>query len=141
MKASTFFDYCQLALAQNRDYNQTLNKGTVLPADDLTNLHTFYGQPFRQEMLLTLFSGWQRQKNSQGENIDWYYSGSLVEKMDDIDFIAPYGKKGYYINEIIFPLPATLDIFISDCSRAGVELTWQQEVINNYFAQLATINP
>lgn len=34
---------------------------------------------------------------------------------------------------VIFPLPSTLDDFINDCNRVGIELYWKENVVNKYF--------
>jgi hypothetical protein len=31
------------------------------------------------------------------------------------------------------PLPNTLDDFINDCNRVGVELLWKEEIVKKYF--------
>lgn len=35
--------------------------------------------------------------------------------------------------EIKLPLPETVDDFIRDCERAGIELYWKDEVVKKYF--------
>lgn len=36
---------------------------------------------------------------------------------------------------MLFPIPETLNYFISDCCRAGVTLHWKQSIVDKYFNQ------
>ncbi len=98
-------------------------------------LSNFYSQPFKPELITELFKGW---KESNTDEIEEHF--------------AVWGKKGQFYffptrkqmvffhkmgstlvddsHEYELPyLPATLNNFISDCQRAGIELTFKPEIV------------
>jgi hypothetical protein len=85
-------------------------------------LYDFYSQPFKPELITELFEGFIYLTNKLNkEHI-------IIEgRGADDDTVQFYPESdSYTIGEIQFQvLPRTLDDFINDCQRAGIELTWR----------------
>jgi predicted HicB family RNase H-like nuclease len=91
----------------------------------------FYSQPFKPELVTKLFEGYT--------HIDNYYISPLCidninyqHKTYYLEFFWNSHSIGYIIknsNIMIYvrsnSLPRTLDEFITDCQRAGIELEWK----------------
>lgn len=96
----------------------------------------FYSQPFKPEMITELFEGWHRVLESKtrihyanditGIRFDYFIHPLDTPK----ESLMSYSMKGqrYRINDNM-----TLNDFISDCQRAGIELTWKSEIEHKYF--------
>ena len=98
----------------------------------LENDMNFYSQPFKPELITELFGGWKydgllfTNKNYEIQftkyqlmEILGYYSD------DDCGIINGVNENGKLFYEVI--IPRTLDEFITDCQRAGIELTWKEQ--------------
>lgn len=99
----------------------------------------FYSQPFKPELITELFWGW--------EYVDSYrplYKGYRKKIGADYnggkfyDFYTPVDTARSYIQasngfEYSTMQCKTLNDFISDCQRAGIELTWKSEIERKYF--------
>lgn len=77
----------------------------------------YYAQTFKPELITELFEGWE-QKTQQGYsgNGGSYYIGFDNEKY----IIAKTNCNAEWLN-----IPRTLDDFINDSQRAGIELKWR----------------
>lgn len=76
-----------------------------------------YSQPFKPEMITELFEGWGQ------STILRHYKNGKFEIICDGERIA------YYTPSItVNKQPQTLNDFISDCQRAGIELTFKKEI-------------
>lgn len=86
----------------------------------------FYSQPFKPELITELFEGWVTDATDESEypyaNY-WYDSSSIISA----EFGEYFDNNLYLLNqELILCKPRTLDDFINDCQRAGIELTWKE---------------
>ena len=147
MKAINFLQWFDLhyginGMGRTMEGVQTVTLKMQMVAD-------FYSQPFKPEMIAELFEGWasdgyQRYINTDDtddkhfefmicfeENCPDYYdlriNGEvLIQKEFDNWQKIP--------SEILQHVrPTTLDHFISDCERAGIELTFKSEIVEKYF--------
>ena len=95
------------------------SKGIIF--EEVFNIKDFYNQPFDTAMIEKYFKGWVKTK--------------------DLSFIVMngnnrilIGKKAIYEDQgmdvfaenYLFPKPRTLNHFISDCIRAGINLEWRE---------------
>lgn len=88
----------------------------------LDGVLSFYSQPFRPELITELFEGWELIKV-----IDNY---EFVFDSDKNNSINLYGEIEIilYGEDILLSkywYPRTLDDFINDCQRAGIQLKWR----------------
>lgn len=91
--------------------------GAKKPLATVADVHHFYSQPFDPERIPELFEGWAYNGRHDGR-------GDLIRYGDTV-FAA---KGGYRYNYgFTFPTPQTLNDFIRDCERAGVELNWNTQ--------------
>ena len=84
---------------------------------DTYNMHidNFYSQPFTPELIERYFEGFQ-------------FVG--LDCWDIVEYRFQFKKKRYMIyigseTTITNAFPHTLDDFINDCQRAGIELVWR----------------
>jgi hypothetical protein len=82
------------------------------------NVEDFYSQPFKPELITELFEGWEW----NGENVS-----SNETLIVDISWQSDYLVITFIEKDIYFFFPRTLDDFITDCQRAGIELTWREQ--------------
>ena len=78
----------------------------------------FYSQPFKPELITELFAGWE----FVTINIRKQYQ-NYIEK--DVLIIIAFNEYQYVINGVAYHIPRTLDEFITDFKRAGIELKWR----------------
>jgi hypothetical protein len=132
MKAITFLEW--------------LNSNIIYERVQKYNLHeqiNFYSQPFKPEMIVEFFEGWHKVGKGEIYYVDgcdqYYFQYEIDGKKftTSIEFFiaeSAYTIDGDYYKR--FPNKfntLTLDHFISDCQRAGIELTFKIEIINKYF--------
>jgi hypothetical protein len=79
----------------------------------------YYLQPFKPELITELFEGWGLTKI--------YHEYPYTDGEYQLKFVNGYmetaNKNGAIYGKIF--TPRTLDDFINDCQRAGIELTWR----------------
>jgi hypothetical protein len=75
--------------------------------------------PFEFKKITELFEGWERNDFTQYVSSD----GTIVEITDEGE---------YCVNKTTLSLPETLDDFINDMRRMGVELYWANWIEENY---------
>lgn len=127
MKYLTFAEFCGLGLKLSIDYmkkvftgiykipdfnaidNEQEQNNTMLALIQLYHAHT--QQPFKPELITELFEGWN-------EDDDVYEHGDIFI---DYDCNAD-GLNMCFSGISVVSIPRTLDEFISDCKRAGIEL-------------------
>ena len=82
-------------------------------------LEEFYSQPFKPELITELFEGWKVTGTTYypKERFNVVFDDPIYYKIFDF-------SEGY---DYLIMLPRTLDDFIRDCERAGVELIWRQK--------------
>lgn len=78
----------------------------------------FFAQQFKPEMITELFEGWIINRLEQFANLD--YKINIYDRKKQIEY-----NNGNYI--YYFAKPRTLDDFINDCERAGIELQWKEQ--------------
>jgi len=102
-------------------YYKTLmsrNNGAIPCHQDLCE---FYAQPFQPDMIIDLFANTERASGIY-----------LIGEGDWVD-VYPVKKKYSPLSKINIPF-GTLDQFIGDCQRFGLELVWKEEVIDKYLS-------
>lgn len=119
--------FLELDLSYDTFRHRYINGNELIPEKEILNeyiiwfdtLKEFYSQPFKPEMITELFEGWE------GYDGHYYYKKQAI-----FDF----GYTNYEIkSNINWKIPRTLNDFISDCNRAGIELNWKPEIIKQYF--------
>lgn len=100
----------------------------------------FYLQFFVSSDIAELFEGWDKKETKleyslPKEKFIYYSNGGVTINLWNIDGDEqPFIDRDVWnYNGIIFIPPKTLNDFISDCQRAGIELTWKPEIVNKYF--------
>jgi len=129
MKVLNFLEW---VLSRKEQHAKDNSKKAVNDAlCDIYGTQRFYSQPFKPEMITELF-----ENASQSFLTLWVFSGKPNEEGYQ-NYNVELGHENYYYRcfGIVhkFPNPQTLNDFISDCQRAGIELTWKPEIINKYF--------
>jgi hypothetical protein len=119
----------------------TLTKFEGYSEKDIINIlnidyHKFTSKPFKPEIITELFEGInvdERDENpydpdvTEPQMVDVYE----INYKTEITFNQKEPSKfGYticydYDNYQLYPYPRTLDDFINDCQRAGIELNWK----------------
>lgn len=107
MRALTFLEH-RIKELENIEHGETVSSGLME-----RKITSFYSQPFKPEMITELFVGWER-------------------KVTKVEYAMPSEKFEYYTGVAFIP-PVTLNDFISDCQRAGIELTWKPKIIKRHF--------
>jgi len=110
--------------------------------NDIQNEAKFFNQPFKPEMITEYFDGWSREKpsmvdyytvkgNVRSRIILWLQNRryTLIKELIENYPAYPQGV----INKIEFMQPETLNDFIGDCIRVGIELNWKPEIAKKYF--------
>lgn len=126
MKAINFLEWFK-GYYRNADQKQYFNY-----FDAVKERADFYSTPFKPELITELFEGWEYETNTFQDKI---YK-AISERFDDGDnywFINFLNNKSTYWNGLSIPKPLTLNDFISDCQRAGIELNWKPEIERKYF--------
>jgi len=96
----------------------------------------FYSQPFKPEMIAELFEGWTKGGDFANQLIefgDGHANHFSIETHWDINGDWSVAKYLKHCSEHRTTAPITLDVFISDCQRAGIELEWKPEIVDKYF--------
>lgn len=128
MKAINFLEFVQkFEVEQKRIINHDLSRAKF------HMLVKFYSQPFRPELITELFEGWKKDETSYFKNAGQYCNGTYTIRtigMQEITKLHTSFTDGWmrYCDRWL-----TLDHFISDCSRAGIELTFKKEIVEEYF--------
>jgi hypothetical protein len=93
-------------------------------------VNKFYFQLFTHELITKYFEGWQNNKNWYGSGINdiYFYPQEESGKINS-SYEISLTKRGQAITILEFWQPRTLDDFINDCQRAGIELKWKE--VNN----------
>ena len=84
----------------------------------------FYNQPFDSAMIEKYFKGWECVLNDTEFQTTQFsqYVNILIEE----DLIINHTEKLFCIEDWELMLPLTLNHFISDCKRAGINLEWRE---------------
>ncbi len=94
-----------------------------------TSDYLFYSQPFKPEMITELFEGWgfQHIHTIGGIKISGKRYRNLGYEIEVTFYDAQYYDIAQGVDDITdFIYPRTLDDFINDCARAGIELEWKK---------------
>jgi len=109
-----------LKSSENAIYNYCL-KMKFNMHDELKEATEFYSQKFEPELITELFEGW----GCDVEDDSYWFRNNH----DKINYAR--SEMGGYIQydstlmNQTFDIPRTLDDFITDCQRAGIELEWR----------------
>lgn len=106
-------------------------------ADDDINrditVANFLNKPFKPGMITELFEGWINSSNSFNDKIYTLKHEEFVDGNTEWRLIFSRIHGVNYWNGLSLHFPKTLDHFITDCQRAGIELTWKPEIEGKYF--------
>jgi len=126
MKVLSFLEYQDLTFQHPQEYFDEFE--SILSqfikwdedSDGEWDILKFYSQPFKPEMIIELFQGW---------HIDYdegvWQNKKYPEKA--IEFIINDDDSEWMLIDYLTSIrkPRTLDEFITDCQRAGIELEWR----------------
>lgn len=116
MKAITFLEWCDnIMILDDCDNTEGLKF--------IQKLQRVYSQPFKPEMITELFEN--------AKSLVCYNCRGTGELRKPLIKCPLCLGKGYYVGAGLEC--KTLDQFISDCQRAGIELTWKPEIEQKYF--------
>ena len=118
----------------------------------MQSISNFYSQPFKPDMITEFFDGWEygvvRDKTDEHGN---YAIMEINQKFGDTDICFHFDSNSTNLMTVFyntdlknrtdikdwdeeeFYYPKTLNDFISDCNRAGIELVWREEIERKYF--------
>lgn len=124
----------EISLEWYNDFHNIIIRKGYIDAYDIPMVAQFFAQPFNPEMIVELFEGWE-------EGLDNYVISKYYDPEEghfakyryiiEIDFPYKIYKVYEYKQELKEELvyfskpPRTLDEFIIDCQRAGIELEWR----------------
>lgn len=108
-----------------------------LHIEEIKRVMDFYSQPFKPELITELFEGFYPTSDEDVFCINFETSNPAF-KGNAYNKVELFKGSHYEISNVFAKLmrvdyPETLDNFISDCSRFGIELTFNQETVNKYF--------
>ena len=137
MKVVNFLEWYKSTTEQSRA--NILNTGGSIDA-----IANFYSQPFKPEMITELLEGWKENENEREyDACSETLVGRFYEKINapyDADIAFPMLDVSMDLTIMVncgedwdglknsFIYPKTLNDFISDCQRAGIELTFKKEI-------------
>jgi len=146
MKAQTALEYIKWLLQRYTVNDIDYKTFTELLAKAIN----FYSRPFRPEMITEYFEGWENTKDKPMDtNYPKSYMGEKFENDEDIihfnymDNTVIYN--GVYPNPsqsdpyktsvkiVQGENPESLNDFISDCQRAGIDLEFKPEIAKEFF--------
>lgn len=125
MKAINFLEWCK-----NQDTSFRSVTGVAMKSACVVNQNIldFYSTPFRPELITEYFMAWE------------VFEDNFMKQWRDKEgnyfeaYTVTYGFTSYKTEqEMILPQANTLNDFISDCQRAGIELTFKPEIVERYF--------
>jgi hypothetical protein len=110
---------------EDREYSKLL--WDIADSYDMSLLD-FYSQPFKPELICEFFEGWKY--SEQDINFDFCIDSAKQKILLSIcinKYILINTDSGtdYLDNTYLF-YPRTLDDFINDANRAGIELVWRE---------------
>lgn len=125
MKVLTYLEYCKSNIFAQMDFDGWIKSHYNTQA--ITAID-FYSQPFKPELITELFEGWVLAEYSKAEF--GYFKTVINKHIAEIEFSEYYDDGLYQIcctkTDQIIPKPRTLDDFINDCQRAGIELQFKE---------------
>jgi hypothetical protein len=128
MKAVNFLEWVSIN-RKSGFHKKSYHDFLVDTLDKIADVSDFYSQPFKPEMITELFEG---TKQTIKDGWKWMYKS---ENNRAIYFAVNFTESHQYtISGYGWTKPQTLNDFISDCNRAGIELNWKPEIITKYFS-------
>jgi len=96
--------------------------------DKLIHISELYSIPFHQELIPEIFKYWHKSEFSNDfvnvkDGCIWFRDSQYTIRTD----------KNNPLTGTILMTPRTVDDFVNDCSRVGIDLFWKEEIINKYF--------
>jgi hypothetical protein len=127
MVVLSFLKLMQLRYVKGIDAQRECDKYFKYFYEDWKNALSFYSQPFKPELITELFEGWEANfeicSKCTIKNLKDYSTFDFwVDIWNNYILWEPHTKGELFWN-LMFP--RTLDDFINDCQRAGIELKWR----------------
>jgi len=126
MKVLSYLELNSLTYKEHCEFANYLKSKELIYKD--IDLALFYSQPFKPDLITELFKGWKMDDFSEPnyalfvrKDITGFAEVDFGEYRDDGLYQICYKKQ-----DMIIPIPRTLDDIINDCQRAGIELEWKQ---------------
>jgi hypothetical protein len=133
MKVLSFLEFYNLSFNEKTKYLNYNHINYAKPLIDdvaqatilmLEAYNTIVKQPFKPELILVMFEEWELSQVEDNRFV------RKIKPWVHIEFYAKY--TAYYMLDILGHTdatrtfnPLTLDDFINDCKKAGIELTWR----------------
>lgn len=135
MKALTFLEYASIDDHETRrDYEIFLQNNFKLQGN--FGIVNFYSQSFSPKLISVLFEGWELKELARPAYNFIYENINVGEFRIDDGHICVFMKNQDYWG---FVFPNTLENFISDCQRAGIELIWKDSTMHKTERELLDI--
>lgn len=133
MKALTFIEFTEQAIAHDR--NIPYDKVNEVFADKVCRAYGLYEREFEAWMIPNLFEGWGEERWVGGGLL--YQVDRKYRVHDSAIFYLRYEvmntRNTLWMEKFKVLKPNTINEFVSDCKRAGMELKWSEEIIKEYF--------
>jgi hypothetical protein len=136
-KANTFLDHI-LSLPNNP--SDVTKENCKKRWTSIIRLAGLYEKEFKSAMIPAYFAGWEVSllgtfTSKSGSKEFKIVCFDFMEKDKEISYRWENVPKGIYQEgkRTLLKMPSTLDQFISDCIRSGIELRWKDEIVENYF--------
>lgn len=119
MKVLSFLQ-CTCFLAVLNEEKREIAKKFIqfVKSKGFDNGRDFYSQPFKPELITELFEGWEE----ISAITYWSATAVFAFHLDSFGISTKNPEKTCWIF-----FPRTLDEFIIDCQKAGVELIWRKD--------------
>ena len=132
MKALSFIQLYKLAVKAFKKYKALIFRLLGIEVSDYNwwDLWAkFLSQPFKPEMIVELFEGWSEEKHEETEQ--WASEFIIYRnKTTKIEYSKCYWFYNVLFNDVLYSYrhkPRTLDDFINDCQKIGIELEWREK--------------
>lgn len=130
MKALTFNEFwseCYLDLVKKiQDADDTFYPYFEFSMK-LSEYEKFISKTFNPKMITELFEGFK-----QGVDTREHLIGNFTIFVNDDDSSYPYTITENEVYQASYFQPQTLNDFINDCQRAGIELEWSESALKQY---------
>lgn len=131
MKVLSFIEYTNLTFIESYEYfipfETFLSKHIKWSEneDGEWDILKFYSQSFKPELIVELFEGWNKINDKHYDNFKYTDSAHIDKDYQSLHFTRTYMEVTYKCQTKRFYIPRTLDDFINDTQRAGIELEWR----------------
>ena len=130
MKVLSYLETCKTYTISENQYGSAIIGLVDIPIanimcwDSMEKVTNFYSQPFRPELIIELFEGWE---HFNGMYSTGNFLSDSIKPIIDFSMSKISNKYATYNTEDrnIFIFPRTLDLFVCNCQDAGIELEWR----------------